>query len=170
MGECWREARHLLPLCGGAEMPLLEVPDVRQRTDYGCGDAAVDAALGALGIARKRGTRLSNPEQGMGPDTVAAVLRAAGVSVLAGPLLTGVEGLRHFAGAGCPVLCPVADHGGHWVVVRGVQRGRVYYQCPLSGPTSKGAAAWCAEWRDSAAESGHRFDRWAIVCSNLEGK
>lgn len=166
MGGCWREARHLLPLCEGCDVPaLLEIPDVRQRSDYGCGDAAVDAALGALGLARKRGTRLSAPEQGMPPDVLAAVLRASGCEVLAGPILTGVDGLKHFAAAGCPAVCPVADHGGHWVVVRGVRRGRVHFHCPLSGPASKSVADWVAQWADVHGESGHRFERWAVVCS-----
>lgn len=144
---------------------LLHIPDVRQRSDYGCGDAAVDAALGALGLARKRGTRLSNPEQGMAPDTLAAVLRAAGCVVLAGPVVSGVAGLAHFAGAGCPVLCPVADHGGHWVVVRGVARGRVHYQCPLDGPGSRRVAEWLSAWHDSTSEGGHRFARWGVVAA-----
>jgi hypothetical protein len=142
---------------------LIEIPDVRQRSDYGCGDAAVDAALGALGISRKRGTRLSNPVQGIAPDTVAAVLRAAGCVVLAGPMPGTVGDLKHFTASGCPVLCPVANHGGHWVVVRGVQRGRVYYHCPLDGPLSRPGGEWLAHWHDTSAEGGHAFACWGVV-------
>lgn len=162
MGGCWREARHLLPLCGGCDV-LLEIPDVRQGDAHSCGDAAIDAALAALGVARKRGTRLANPEQGMAPDTLAAVLRAAGCTVLAGPMPGGVADLKHFAAAGCPVLCPIADFGGHWVVVRGVARGRVHYHCPTSGPRSRPVAEWLTLWHDSTSEGGHQFARWGVV-------
>lgn len=160
---CWREARYLKPLCGGCEMPLLDVPDVRQGDAHSCGDAAVDAALATLGVKRPRGTRLANPVHGTAPDTVAAVLRAAGCVVLAGPMPGGTADLKHFAGAGCPVLCPIADHGGHWVVVRGVSRGRVHYHCPVDGALSRPLAEWAARWFDSAAESGHQFERWGVV-------
>src|SRR5262245_40981761 len=122
---CWRVERGL-PACGD-DSPMVEVPDIRQHEDYSCGDAAIDAALGALGVRRARGTKLANEVQGMAPDTVAAILRASGVSVLAGPMVTGVDGLKHYTANGLPVLCPIADYGGHWVVVRGVQRGRVYF-------------------------------------------
>jgi hypothetical protein len=159
----WFEARGIRRVEEVAEM--IEVPDIRQREDYGCGDAAIDSALGSLGLRRKPGTRIANPVQGVAPDTVAAVLRASGARVQAGEVLTGVEGLRHFTAAGLPVLCPVALYGGHWVCVRGVYRGRVHFHCPLVGPDSRRAADWLALWTDRASETGHGFDRWGIVCA-----
>lgn len=142
---------------------MIEVPDIRQNGDYDCGDAAIDAALGAIGAKRPRGTRLANPVQGMGADTVAAILRGCGLKVWAGPVLTGIEGLRHLTRAGLPVLCCISERGGHWVVVRGVSRGRVYFQDPAAGPTSRPVGAWLGVWHDSEAESGHHYDRWGIA-------
>lgn len=144
---------------------MLSIPDVRQREDYSCGDAAIDAALAALGLRRKPGTRLANAIQGTAPDTVAAALRACGARVSAGEVLTGIEGLRHYGAAGLPVLCPVALYGGHWVCVRGVCRGRVHFHCPLIGADSRRAADWLSIWTDRASETGHEFTHWGIVCA-----
>jgi hypothetical protein len=142
---------------------MLAIPDIRQDDEHSCGDAAVSAALAALGLRRRPGTKLANPWQGMAPDTVAAVLRASGAAVLAGPVLTGIEGLRHYTAAGFPVLCPIAERGGHWVVVRGVSRGRVHFHCPVAGEDSRRAGAWLEVWADRASETGQAFDRWGIV-------
>lgn len=146
---------------------MLTIPDIRQGADYDCGDAAIDAALGALNVRRKRGTKLASASHGTAPDTVAAVLRAAGVAVLAGPMVTGIEGLRHFTRAGCPVLCAIAEHGGHWVVVRGVTggsaRGRVHFHCPCDGADSRSWSEWGRVWHDWESDSGHRYIQWGVV-------
>lgn len=166
---CWRAERGL-PICEEAAV-LLTIPDIRQDQNYDCGDAAIDAALAAIGVKRKRGTRLANEVYGMTADTVAAVLRASGACVLAGPMVTGIEGLRHFTRAGCPVLCPIAERGGHWVVVRGVTggacRGRVHYHDPVSGAESRCRGDWLAAWHDWESETGHAFERWGIVVGSL---
>lgn len=161
--KTWHQRRGLI--AREVEMVMLSIPDVRQGDGHSCGDAAIDAALAALGLRRRPGTKLANAIQGLAPDTVAAVLRASGATVLAGPMVSGIEALRHFTAAGCPVLCPIAERGGHWVVVRGVGRGRVHFHCPIDGPDSRRAAEWLDVWHDSASETGHGFARWGVVCS-----
>lgn len=141
---------------------LLKIPDIRQGTDYDCGAACIDAVCRYWGRRSRGPVSLANPVQGMAPETVAAWLRSLGAKVLSGSLF-GVADLQHFTRAGLPVLCPItAAGGGHWVVVRGVERGRVYYHCPVEGEVSVRAAQWLDQWRDHT-DSGHTYDRWGIV-------
>lgn len=144
---------------------LLDLPDLRQQTDYDCGACAVDVIARFHGLRARGPAKLANAVQGMAPDTVAAVLRSLGLRVLAGPLVGGIADLQHYTRAGLPVLCPItADAGGHWVAVRGVERRRVHYHCPTNGPRTMGLQTWLDGWRDTSA-SGHDFDRWGIVAA-----
>ena len=144
---------------------LLTIHDIRQREDFDCGSAAVDSLCAFHGVRQRGPVKLANRIDGMAPDTVAAVLRALGFRVLSGPMVGGISDLQHFTRAGLPVLCPITvAAGGHWVIVRGVERARVYYQCPTNGPVSMSAAKWMDGWRDTSA-SGHEFDRWGIVAA-----
>lgn len=142
---------------------LLDIPDVRQAHDYDCGAAVIDAV--SIYFARRRGTlfELANPVQGMAPDTVEAVLRSVGFSVLSGTMTP--EDLKHFCNTGRPVLCPVSTHGGHWVVVRGViGLGLVFIHCPIDGRLQLSADEWAGVWRD-VSRSGQLFERWGIAVS-----
>lgn len=145
---------------------LLDIPDIRQADDYDCGAAALDAIARFHGLRARGPVALANPVQGMAPDTVEAVLRSLGLSVLSGTMT--VDDLRHLTRSGRPVLCPVAHHGGHWVVVRGVERGRVYYHCPAAGPAVLREADWLAAWRDTS-RTGQRFLQWGICPGKIGG-
>lgn len=137
---------------------MLTIPDIRQREDYDCGAAALDAVASYWGLRARGPAKLANAVHGMAPDTVEAVLRALGLSVLSGEMT--VADLRHLTREGRPVLCPVAVRGGHWVVVRGVERGRVHVHCPIEGPAAWRLADWEAGWADSTR--GREFVRWGI--------
>lgn len=142
---------------------MLTLPDVRQADDYDCGWAAVDAVAQYWGKRTRGPAKLANRVQGMQPDTVEAVLRSLGFSVLSGTMYVGL--LRELTAAGNPVLCPItlATEGGpvgHWVVVRGVARGRVHYHCPAAGPKATSYTKWVDAWRDSHRVS--QFDRWGV--------
>ena len=141
---------------------LLSIPDIRQQRDYDCGAAALDAVCRYWGKRARGPVALASPVEGMAPDTVAAWLRSLGARVLAGGLF-GVSCLQHYTRSGLPVLCPITLEGvGHWVVVRGVERNKVYYHDPATGPDSMSARAWLDCWRDSTG-GGHTYDRWGIV-------
>ena len=158
---CWRAARGL-PCCEG-EAVKLQIPDIRQRADYDCGAAALDAVCQFHGLRRRGPSALANAVQGMSPDTVEAVLRSLGLSVLSGAMT--LADLRHLTQTGRPVLCPItADAGGHWVVVAGVGYGRVSYHCPTHGPTKLPVAEWCLRWRDTS-RAGMEFRKWGICAS-----
>jgi hypothetical protein len=102
---------------------------------------------------------MSNPVQGTSPDTVEAMLRAAGLPVVSGTM--NLRDLKHFTSSARPVLCPITDEGGHWVVVRGVERLRVYYHDPADGPLDKSSKVWLGMWVDSTRTKV--FDRWGIA-------
>jgi ABC-type bacteriocin/lantibiotic exporter with double-glycine peptidase domain len=143
---------------------LLTIPDIRQATDYDCGAAAVDAVCRFHGLRARGPAKYANAVQGMAPSTVEAVLRSLGLTVWGGPILTGVGGLAHLTRAGVPVLCPTGLRGGHWVVVRGVGRGRVHFHCPVDGPSSLPRLSWESNWCDTS-HTGEAFARWGIATS-----
>lgn len=140
---------------------MLTIPDIRQGDDYSCGAACL-AAL--FSFHRTRPPlwlrRLPNRDRGMSPDTIEAVLfDGFGRPPLRGRMV--VDDLRHLTRSGrpviCPVICPVIwSEVSHWVVVRGVARGRVYIHDPMDGPVSMAAAEWHGVWRDKPRCSPHQ--------------
>ncbi|MES2208572.1 MAG: cysteine peptidase family C39 domain-containing protein [Chloroflexota bacterium] len=136
---------------------MLTIPDVRQRDDWSCGAACL-AALFRFHRTRRPWwlAQLPNPDRGMSPDTVEAALFA----VFGRPPIRGrldLADLRHLAATGRPAICAVTWAAGpHWVICRGVARGRVGYHDPTHGPGSMPAAEWLAGWRDEPATSPYQ--------------
>ena len=98
----------------------------------------------------------------MAPETVEAVLRGAGFRLLGGTMT--VRDLRHLCNSSRPVLCPVSLHGGHWVVVRGVEGLRVFVQDPLTGPAEYSARAFSAIWSADSSH-GHAYRDYGLAVS-----
>lgn len=140
---------------------VLRIPDVRQQADFDCGPAAIDSVLLFLGLPRYGPATLANPVDGMPPATVESVLRSVGLKVLSGQMT--LADLKHITSSGRPVVCPVALHSGHWVVVAGVERMRVYFQCPVDGPRAVPAKEWSALWSDRSRT--HEYAAWGIAVS-----
>lgn len=160
---CWRAERGL-PACEEQTVKLLDLADLRQSADCDCGEAAVDTVFDALGVRLTAASVLSSTAQdGAHPASIEAALRRAGLYVQSGTMT--LADLQHHVRLGRPVLCPVSLHGGHWVVVRGVGRGCVYYQCPAVGPSRTRFLEWDEIWRDST-RAAHDFDRWGIAAGN----
>jgi len=127
-------------------VPLLDLPAVLQRDDHSCG-AAVFACVTRYWEGRGRKLK-SHPVHGTPPDQLEPAFRAAGYSVLSGELDTAA--MRSLTALGWPVCCLVQSDGtGHWVVVRGVQRGRVYLMDPADGVRSVPVPEWESVWVDS---------------------
>lgn len=141
---------------------MIKIPDLRQRTDYSCGEAAVDAVFMYFGLST-RCRKLSTPYDGMHPSTAEALLRKAGLSVVSGTM--DIDDLRYHVRRGRPVLCPIDAYGGHWVVVFSVGPRSITYHCPLEGREKIAHRQWLSMWEDST-RVGHPFRHWGIACYN----
>jgi hypothetical protein len=144
----------------------LSLPDVRQRAEWSCGQALLETfhlywnkplpkPLGAL----------ANQFQGLSPDSIDSALRASGFSVMSGTM--SVDILKALTTAGLPVGCLVQHEGtGHYVSVAGVERNRVYGNCPLIGSFSQPVGEWNNRWWDGSWIGGE-FIKWA-TCPFME--
>lgn len=142
---------------------LLDVPDVRQESDYDCGRACLKAVFAFWGEAfPKHLSALTNQEQGTHPDTLSAILRESRRFELIDGSMS-VDLLRMLTRNGWPVLVVLTPpgKGGHWVVVRGVARGRVYYHCPTHGRCSLPVASWEDAW-DDRDRGNVGYWRWGV--------
>jgi hypothetical protein len=144
---------------------LLDLADLRQDDEHSCGAVALEVLFRFHGTPPGRWKHLVrelvNPVDGLYPDTVVAILHSVfGVPPLRGSM--EVDDLRHLTRTGRPVLCLVRCDApdqtiGHWVVCRGVGRGRVYCQCPTNGRVSYVFSRWSDTWTDGSADGYVRF-------------
>lgn len=154
-------------------MPLLDTPDIRQLGHYDCGRASaavilrfhgmpdVDSigVLGRLPIDRLDGTD---------PAQMAGWWRANGYSICEGRM--DIDLLRHFADVGVPVqMVATIDGQGHWLVSRGIARGRVYVQDPFAGRGKYTTGEWLGKWYDYNRYGTH-FNQWGIAVWNSSGR
>lgn len=137
----------------------LEPPPILQRSAHDCGNAVVRALFAAHQVG-PRGLKadLSNPVQGMSPDTLEAILWK-GFGALARGTLT-VADLTHYCRTGRPVACLTDYQGGHWVLAWKVARGRVSFLCPDRGMVAVPVAEWVGHWHDSA--NGVEYRRFGV--------
>jgi ABC-type bacteriocin/lantibiotic exporter with double-glycine peptidase domain len=156
-GGCWKVKAGLTP-CGGDAVPPLDTPALTRPDGYSCGATCLEVLFRFHGVRFPAAYReLSSPEVGMAPETVEAVLRAAFPNVV---VARGTVELLRGLTAYTPVLCHAVVGGvDHWVVVRGVARGRVYVHCPARGRGAYPAGEWAAMWADTA---GH-YPRYAAA-------
>lgn len=149
---------------------MITLPDVRQTRDYDCGAAAVNCVLAHFGQRTRGPVALANVVQGMAPDTVEAYFHSVGLPVVKGNMQ--LSDLKHFTATGRPVLCPITmpDGEGHWVVVRGVVRGKVFFQDPAAGPRdlrASGPRSFEAAW-ESWSASGFAYKCWGIAVGSAD--
>lgn len=145
-------------------MPILDTAEVLRRDGFSCGAVSLDVLYRYHGYTLPRAYwDLSNPARGMAPETAEAAIRAQFVGVSWGQGWE-IADLSHHIKLGRPVMCLVseAEAADHWVLVRGVQRGRVYYHDPSNGRESKKIADWLKWWtgpKDNAY-SGFGLTGW----------
>lgn len=124
---------------------LLPLPAVRQTAAHDCG-AAVFRCVTRYWEGRGRRVK-SDALYGTHPDQLEPAFRAAGYSCLSGEL--DVPALRAITKIGWPVCCLIQVDGvGHWVVVRGVYRGRVHFMDPADGFRWLPSPEWERNWTD----------------------
>lgn len=143
---------------------LLDIPEVLMPSPE-CGKAAVRAVLQYLGLPVIVSERIPvDYVNGTSPLAVIEAFRVAGVSrVLVGEI--GINVLESLWKQGWPVICPIQMpnyEDGHWVVVRGINHGRVHYHCPIQGRSSLQIDEWIERWRDTDA-SGKVYTEYGIA-------
>lgn len=136
---------------------LLDVPDVRQSTDYSCGPCAVLSVAQYFGVDEGKTEEdmikeldtepTSIEDNGTDPARMVNWLTNAGLTVTSGAGWT-VDDLRHYWAAGQPVIVPIQDYGtpeeyrenqsGHYVVVIGLGFGYVFVQDPSADNVESG--------------------------------
>lgn len=117
--------------------PLLDLPDVRQTDNYGCGAAAAMAVGRYFGVGPETFQEWekllgTDPQQGTPPEAIIAGLQGLGLQAQARQLMT-LNDLQACWQAGQPVICCIQDYGddagpgdyedGHYVVVIGLGMG-----------------------------------------------
>jgi predicted double-glycine peptidase len=142
---------------------VLLLSDIRQKTDSDCGPAAVRCVFDYFDDSRPHRefvNGLLTGEHGTDPLAIEAWVRREGYSVQSGTM--DIDDLRHHTRAGRPVIAPVKMHGsGHYVVVRMVARGHVYFQDPVDGPRGMRRGEWLSVWRDASTVT--QFVTWGLA-------
>jgi predicted double-glycine peptidase len=140
-------------------VPLLDLPVVLQRTDHSCG-AAVFACVTHYWELKKRRIK-ADPWNGKHPMELEPDFRKLGYFTFSGTM--SLDHLRAVTAAGTPVCGLIQSGGcGHWVVVRGVARNRVYVMDPAEGLHSISANEWEDRWFD-ADRQGTVFRRHGLA-------
>ncbi len=142
-------------------MPLLALPDLRMESDFDCGETALRVVV-AFHRVVVPAVRVSLPRDGIDPLGLERAFRRLHFQVTSGEMT--VADLRHFCQDRPPVVLvhwPDAPDS-HWVVVRGVSRGHVYYHDTDTGPGRLPLAEWDAAWGASDGRLPTGFRRWGI--------
>ena len=142
---------------------LLDLPNVIQSTSTSCGDAAVACLLKYLNI--NASVHMSSTIDGVGPRTIEGKLRTLGLVVVSGSMT--VDDIRHYCNHGRPVILLVRwdedePENSHYIVSRGVSRGRVYYHDVADGRDSITIPEFERQWH-AIGELGEKYIHWGIV-------
>lgn len=159
---CWLESRGCGHCSEGGAVAVNKVPDIRQakgEDGFTCAEACIDAIRGFYNI-RKRAPKVADEVHGATPEAVEAALRSIGLGTSYGAVT--VDMMQALTKIGVLIMCPIQrKHEGHWVVVTGVGRGRVYHHDPIDGPCSLPVHSWNEFHRDTTG-TGRPFERFGI--------
>jgi ABC-type bacteriocin/lantibiotic exporter with double-glycine peptidase domain len=140
---------------------VLTLPDVRQKDDYDCGEAAVKCVLKYYGLSNS--FKFATSQDGSDPRQLEAAFRLSGLNVIAGEMT--ISDLRHFARTSCPVVCLIwypKDNTSHYVVVNGMTKTSVLYHDVAVGPSRSGVVKWRKMWT-AMGRLGETFLQWGIA-------
>ncbi len=138
---------------------LLDTTNLRMEGDHDCGAISLRVVYRFHGLAMPAGyDRLANPARGLSPEAAEAALRAELDGVTSGQGWD-ISDLVHHLKQRRPVMCLVSvdEAADHWVVVRGHERGRVFYHDPAHGRGSKSIADWLEWWTGPNDNAWKRF-------------
>jgi len=141
---------------------MLTIPDIRQRAEHDCGEAAIKCVLAYYGLPISR-RQLASPIDGTDPRQIESELRQRGLRVVSGE--ASLDDLQHWCKAGKPVICLVhwtGEADSHYIVVCGVYRGKVYYHDVSSGLGACYKDDFEACWK-AGGRLGESYKMWSIV-------
>jgi len=140
----------------------MKLNDLRQQTEFDCGDTARTVALLGAGYPKRLVKSLppiSTPEHGTPPRRMALLLRRNGIKARLHKRLTLAKAEKLMA-AGFTLVCPVAGkdngHDWHWITLQRVSETLVTYHDPFCGFTSKSKLDFLDWWEDT----DYRGERW----------
>jgi len=127
---------------------LLNVPDVRQPSNYSCGPTSLQAVLSYYGLDMKVNELINmtncTPENGTLPENIANAATKLGFSAAVKENMT-LEDLQQYIGQGTPVIIDAQawkdnktdiqnwtddQIDGHYMVVIGIDNENVYFEDP----------------------------------------
>jgi len=138
---------------------ILTVPDNRQQDGHDCGEAVIICVLGFHRVTAS--VRLATREYGTDPIQIESWFRNQSFRVVSGEMT--VDDLRHYCDSKRPVIALVhwpEANDSHYVVVRGVSRGRIYFHDVETGPANMRSGDFEKAWKASGRIGTYR--RWAI--------
>jgi len=147
------------------------LPDIRQRSNFDCGPAAMRSILAHYGIERTQEELIQDLGTTVADGTDLARITdyadACGLQVARYSRAT-IDDLRRLTAWGWPCLVPIQSSGssrvdqeqlaaGHYVVVTAVEGDSVIYQDPLAGPRRLNVHEFANLWYDRDADgTAHR--------------
>lgn len=157
--NCWKCSRGIKP-CEFPMPPPLALPDIRQHSNHSCGEAALQVVLRYFEL-KVRKPVTACPVSGVHPMSLPAAFRRLGFQHVAGSMT--VDDLRHHTSQGRPIITLVQMGGvGHYVVVSGVNRGKVYFVCPTLGLQKQPIQEFENRWFDHD-DAGNDYRNWGIA-------
>jgi len=145
---------------------VIQLPDIRQQTDYDCGAVCCHIVWQHYGMPRRRVA--STQIDGTDPRTLEAALRVSGLPVLSGEMT--LADLSHFTRTR-PVIVlakTTTDPAtGHYMVCAGQRDRRLHFQCPSRGPVVETPRRFDRRWHD-VDRHGVTFRRWGIVVGQVD--
>jgi SPP1 gp7 family putative phage head morphogenesis protein len=177
----------------GANLNILEVPDIRQPDHYSCGAAAAMSVgryfeVGPENLDKWKRELGTDIEESTSPKAIVSYLRSLGLDVQEQRKMT-IADLFESVSIGSPVIVPIQDYGpyvpdkarfayGHYLTVIGVGGGYVFCQDSSednvigdSGSAQRPGRVMIAEndfleaWHDRDIE-GNKYIRYGIIVSN----
>jgi ABC-type bacteriocin/lantibiotic exporter with double-glycine peptidase domain len=144
-------------------MALLDLPDARQEDAHSCGPAVVRCLLKFHHVAGA--TPPACPLDGLDPRTLETHLRErVGLSVTAGQMT--LDDVAHLCDHARPPILLVSwpgDGCSHYVMGRGVSRGRIYLHDPDVGRRSLPVAEFLPLWTAADGRLSRPLRRWGIA-------
>lgn len=160
-------------------MTLLELPHIKQSTDYSCGPACATAILKYYGYKARERVMIkrlkADPEEGIPPEVLVKFFRDKKFRIKQKHNMDMAE-LEKLLDKGWPVIVAYQDWSpsktnyhkswdhGHYAVIMGYDAEKVYMIDPSSSKKKKGLRKedFIGRWRDITTK-GDQYHAWGVA-------